>query len=125
MHEHAPKVLVVDDDPSLQRLMQRILKLNDYQVKIAQDFDDALRVIQSDHCFDIILLDVQFPGGGGLKLLPHLKKECQQATVIVVSATEDDQVLHQLLQEGAEAHVGKPFDVDGLIQCIEHHLQSA
>lgn len=120
-----PKVLVIEDDGTVRRMLVRFLKLNDYVVKDATDFQEAVETIAEDQCFDVILLDVNFPGGGGLELLPHLKSHCAAASVIVVSATEDLDVVRRLMEEGAADFVPKPFDVTQLLEHIERHLKPA
>lgn len=120
--ETDPRVLVVEDDGTVRRMLGRMLKLNHYQVKEASDFEAALLVLDQDPLFDVILLDVNFPGGGGLKLLPHLVERCSRATVIVVSALEDAEVMFELLAGGAADFVPKPFDVTVLMERIKNHL---
>ncbi|GEM47116.1 response regulator [Deinococcus cellulosilyticus] len=119
-----PKVLVIEDDGTVRRMLVRFLRLNRYLVKDATDFEEAMQAIEEDQCFDVILLDVNFPGGGGLELLPHLKQKCSDATVIVVSATEDLNVVSQLMEDGAADFVAKPFDVTQLLEHIERHLHA-
>lgn len=124
MNTPNPKVLVIEDDGTVRRMLVRFLRLNQYLVKDATDFDEAMQTIEEDQCFDVILLDVNFPGGGGLELLPHLKRKCSDATVIVVSATEDLNVVSRLMEDGAADFVAKPFDVTQLLEHIERHLHT-
>ncbi|GGJ25843.1 response regulator [Deinococcus roseus] len=120
-----PKVLVIEDDGTVRRMLVRFLRLNQYVVKDATDFEEAMQTLQEEPHFDVILLDVNFPGGGGLELLPLLKNKYTDATVIVVSATEDVNVVRQLMEDGATDFVAKPFDVTMLLEHIERHLHPA
>ncbi|GGJ55495.1 response regulator [Deinococcus roseus] len=119
MTTEEPRVLVVEDDTTVRRMLVRFLKLNHFQVLEASDFEAALQVIEQ-HCdFELVLLDVNFPGGGGQKLLPILKEKCGTAKVVIVSAVEEAQVMFDLLAGGASDFIPKPFDITRLLEKVE------
>ena len=119
MTTEGSKVLVVEDDTTVRRMMVRFLKLNHFQVLEASDFEAAVQIIEH-HCdFDVVLLDVNFPGGGGQKLLPILRAKCGAAKVVIVSAVEEAQVMFDLLAGGASDFIPKPFDISRLLEKVQ------
>lgn len=124
MTTEEPRVLVVEDDLAVRHMLMRFLKLNHFQVQAARDFDEALQIIEQGRVFEVVLLDVNFPGGGGQKLLPILQEQCSEAKVVVVSAIEDPKVLLGLLLGGASDFISKPFEIQQLLDCMQALLAS-
>lgn len=122
MQNGSARVLVVEDDDAVRSMLRRVLRFNHYEVKEVTHFEEALTVIEQDCDFDVVLLDVNFPGGGGLRFLPLLKERCTEVPVIVVSAVEDDQVLQTLIRGGVQAVVPKPFEADQLLKRMESQI---
>lgn len=102
------KILVVEDEVSLQELIQRSLEKERYIVEIAGTFKSALQKIE-DYDYDCILLDIMLPDGSGLALLEKLKIMRKRESVIILSAKDslEDKVLG--LELGADDYLPKPF----------------
>ena len=111
------KILVIEDEMSLQELMERALKKEGYVVESAMDFDSAMEKL-GIYSYDCILLDINLPGGSGLDILEHMKKVGNRSDVIIISARDsiDDKV--RGLELGADDYLAKPFHMVELIARI-------
>lgn len=102
------KLLIIEDDASLQELMTKDLKKEGYLVENAMDYESGMLKLGT-YSYDCILLDVNLPGGTGFDLLRHMKKNRNKQNVIIISARDsvEDKVLG--LELGADDYLAKPF----------------
>ena len=102
------KILIIEDEQELVRVMQTALEKENYLVESASGFHSALDKIIG-YEYDCILLDLMLPGGDGLDLLSEIKKLKKKDAVIIISARDavDDKVLG--LDLGADDYLAKPF----------------
>src|SRR3990170_349715 len=114
-------ILVVEDNENARRLLDTILRSAGYDVTMAPDAEEGLRILESEAAVDLILLDLFLPGADGMQFL-RLRAEMEpdrQPPVIVVSATEDMAPLRPRLRErGAKLALRKPFDVQELLDGV-------
>lgn len=113
------RILIVEDDPSIIKLVTTNLSVGGYTVACAVDGKQALDNIATEH-FDLALCDIMMPEMDGFELLPHLIKE--QIPVIFVSAKADVESRIQGLRLGAEDYLVKPFDILELLVRMEKVL---
>ena len=87
------KLLIIEDEASLQELMTATLKKEGYVVENAMDYNEAMDKLGA-YNYDCVLLDLNLPGGNGLDILEHVKKYCNKLNVIIISARDsiDDKV---------------------------------
>ncbi|MBW8910931.1 MAG: response regulator transcription factor [Sphingomonas sp.] len=107
------KVLVVDDEPQIRRLLGAALKRGGHDV-IEADMASAAIVAAKAERPDIILLDLGLPDRDGIELIPLLKAETQ-AAVVVLSARDATEEKVAALDLGADDYVTKPFDSEELL----------
>ncbi|MFV0623394.1 response regulator transcription factor [Sphingomonas sp. ac-8] len=107
------KVLVVDDEVAIRRLLRNTLVRAGYTVVEAGNARDALRQAAIEHP-DAVLLDLGLPDRDGLSLVPLLRAD-GDAVVLVVSARDAVEEKVAALDLGADDFVGKPFDTDELL----------
>jgi two-component system, OmpR family, alkaline phosphatase synthesis response regulator PhoP len=103
----APKILVIDDEPSITNLVSSYLKKEGYEVYTASDGESGLK---SARAFkpDLIILDVMLPGMDGIELLSRLRRESDVYVVMLTARTEEtDKIVG--LTVGADDYVTKPF----------------
>jgi DNA-binding response OmpR family regulator len=116
-------ILVVEDNENTRRLLETILRSSGYEVTLAPDAEEGLRILQ-EAAIDLILLDLILPGADGVQFL-RLRAEMEpdrQPPVIVVSATEDMDTLRPQLRElGAKLALRKPFDVQELLDGVRQY----
>jgi len=108
-------ILLVDDEPSILKMISRRLKHEGYRVVIAESGEDCLRLAQ-EHLPDLILLDIMMPTMKGRDVCSHLKADptTRQIPVIFLTALELADHIKAGLDLGAEDYIIKPFDPDDL-----------
>lgn len=101
------KILLIEDEDELRKVISQSLK-DQFVVEQAVDYDSGIDKV-SNYTYDCILLDVMLPGGDGLKLLEHMKKNGNASNVIIISAKDsiDDKIAG--LNLGADDYLVKPF----------------
>ena len=120
--EGRPCLLVVDDDPSVGRLLSQTLKEWGYKVFVARNGWEGLAVA-SRQTVDGILLDMDMPIMDGRTMLDELRWLGHQMPVMMMSGASDERALRQLLQEGAQGFFVKPFHLKSLKEACRRILQ--
>ncbi|MCX6074768.1 MAG: response regulator transcription factor [Campylobacterales bacterium] len=116
-----PKILIVDDDPSIRRLLAMTLAFAGFMTESASTAKEGLKKGADEH-FDLILLDLGLPDMSGVKFLERYRED-EQTPVIVVSAIHDESDKIAALNAGADDYVTKPFNANELIARIKANLR--
>src|SRR5450755_3819431 len=107
------RILVVDDEPPIQRMLRRNLAVSGYEVLVANDGKQALELVQL-HQPDLILLDLCLPGEySGLDVCKQIR-HWTQTPIIVLSAVTEERQKVEALDLGADDYLTKPFSNDEL-----------
>ncbi len=116
------KILLVEDEKDLSKLLKETLEEAQFLVEQAETYLEALRKIE-DYTYDCILLDLMLPGGNGLDLLPEIRKIHTETAVIILSAKDavEDKVAG--LDQGAADSLAKPFHLAELHSRINSALR--
>jgi two-component system, OmpR family, KDP operon response regulator KdpE len=117
----AHKVLIVDDEPQIRRLLRNMLERAGYDVVQAADAREAMRGLGIDKP-DAILLDLGLPDRDGLELVPLIKAR-SAAVILIVSAREATAEKVAALDLGADDYVTKPFDTEELLARLRTSLR--
>ncbi|MGD9701351.1 MAG: response regulator [Acidimicrobiia bacterium] len=114
-------VLVVDDEPPIQRALRANLKARNYEVLLAGTGEEAL-VLAARHHPDLVILDLGLPGMDGVEVVAGLRG-WTQVPIIILSArgAESDKVA--ALDAGADDYVAKPFGMDELLARVRAALR--
>ncbi len=116
------KVLVVDDELHIRRLIHAALARADYTIVEAESAREALEMLRDERP-DIVLLDLGLPDRDGLELVPLVKQQ-SDTTLIVVSAREATDQKVAALDLGADDYLTKPFDTDELLARVRVALRN-
>ena len=117
----AGRILVVDDDPQIRRVMRVTLTGQGYEVDDVKSGEAALEKLR-DERFDLILLDMNMPGMGGLETCRQVRKTSEMSVIMLtVRNTEPDKV--QALDAGADDFVTKPYSTPELLARIRAVLR--
>lgn len=116
------KVLIVDDEPQIRKLIQTALTRTDYDTVAAATGADALAMLVAERP-DVCLLDLGLPDRDGLELTPLIKQK-SDAALIVVSAREATDQKVTALDLGADDYLTKPFDTDELLARVRVALRN-
>jgi len=117
-----PKVLVVDDEPHIRRLLRSTLERNAYEIIEAVDARDAMEKLAAA-APDVVLLDLGLPDRDGMELVPLIRKT-SKATLLVVSARDATEQKVTALDLGADDYVTKPFDTEELLARMRAALRN-
>lgn len=105
------ELLLVDDDPSNRELLRRRVKRMGYSARTVSSGEEALAILETDR-FDLVLLDYMMPGLSGLETLQRMKASSRLRTipVIMLSASDDIEMMVDCILQGAEDYIFKPFN---------------
>ena len=118
-----PKVLVVDDDPQVLKLLRVNFELEGFDVLSATNGEEALEMVGKDTP-DVVVCDVMMPGIDGLEVVRRLRAQPDTAALplVVVSAKAQRADIRAGLKLGADEYVTKPFDPAELIATVQRLL---
>jgi putative two-component system response regulator len=118
------RILVVDDDPDILTLEERILKREGYEVVTAMDGESAMAMIRS-HEFDLVLLDIMMPGIDGFEVSRSLRKESEgkPVPVVFVTARDDADSMREGFRSGGTVFLSKPFTANQLLRVVNSIVQ--
>jgi DNA-binding response OmpR family regulator len=114
-----PRVLVVDDDPQVLKLLRLNFEMEGYEVMSATNGEEALELVRGDTP-DVVVCDVMMPGIDGLEVVRRLRAQPDTVALplVVVSAKAQRDDVREGLRLGADAYVTKPFDPSELLEIV-------
>lgn len=117
------KILVIDDSPTLRKLLCFYLKKRGYSVNEANNGEVGLQAIARE-MFDLIILDMNMPVKGGLEVLETLKKDKKYLSIpiLILSADKEEESKAAGIAFGASYYLTKPFKPEEVIARIEDIL---
>ena len=120
-----PKVLVIDDEPPIRKLLRMGLSAQGYEVLEAPNGKTSLELLAQKP--DLIILDLGLPDMQGLELLGMIRARNESVPIVVLSSRGDEAGKVQALDLGADDYVTKPFGMDELLArmraALRHQLQ--
>jgi DNA-binding NtrC family response regulator len=120
-----PRILVVDDDRSICKLMGSILEMESYPFRVAMSGEQAMRAMDEEQ-FDILVSDIYLGDDSGLHLLEHIKAINADAEVVIMTAHGSMETAAHAVQNGAFDYISKPFVIDemlGILHRIEEKFR--
>jgi two-component system, OmpR family, KDP operon response regulator KdpE len=119
------KVLVVDDDPPIRKLLRMGLETQGYQTMDASNAKSALELMSGRP--DLVILDLGLPDMQGLELLSQIRAAREDLPIVVLSSRGDEVAKLAALDQGADDYVTKPFGMEELLAriraALRHQLQ--
>jgi two-component system, OmpR family, KDP operon response regulator KdpE len=119
--EESKRILIVDDEPQLTRVLRTGLKSRGYEVRVAADGLSGFETFNDWHP-DLVITDLAMPNVDGLELCRKLR-EFSQTPIIILSAKGDEKVKVEALDLGADDFVTKPFGIDELFARVRASLR--
>jgi DNA-binding response OmpR family regulator len=119
------RILVVDDEPHIRRVLSAVLGSRGYEVLMASDGTEGLDGFASEDV-DLVILDLMMPGASGLEILSKIRTDARRADtpVIILTAKGQDTDRDAALAGGANDFLTKPFSPKKLLARIEEILGS-
>ena len=120
------RVLVVEDDPGVRRMLELMLAAEGYEAESASDGREALHRLDAPPP-DLVILDVMMPGADGFTVLRELRTRdgWETVPVVVTTALGTDQDMWQGWQSGADYYLVKPFSIEELRAIVVRLLTAA
>src|SRR5438270_126161 len=122
------KILLVDDEPGMQRYIKTLLEIDDHHVETASTGEQAVELVQNGMEPNLVLLDLLMPGIDGLETLEKLRKPQPNLKVVMLSCVNDTKKVVQAIRLGAIDYITKPFqkaELDAVIdQCLGTNQQN-
>lgn len=114
------KILVIDDDKSMVKMIKDVLEMENYIVNVAFDGEQAIK--QSQKQPDLIILDINLPKINGIEVCEKIR-DCVHCPILFLSARieEKDRIIG--LKAGGDDYIVKPFSIGELLARIEAHLR--
>ena len=108
------QVLVADDQPNTRKLMESVLRRGGYEVFLAGDGREALRVLDEQH-IDVILLDIMMPVMDGYEFTRELRENGNNTPILMITARQLLQDKHTGFLAGADDYMTKPVDMEEML----------
>lgn len=118
------KILVVDDEHDICDFVQTFFKDRGFQVFIALNGDEAISITKREKP-ELVLLDIKMKGMDGLAVLKHIKDLDRSIKIIMVTALEDQDKMHEAYKLGAVDYITKPLVLDYLEEAVGRNLKVA
>lgn len=118
------KILVVDDEHLIRWSLEQNLKKQGYEIITAGNGEDALRLAREEQP-ELVLLDIQLPGIGGIEVLEKIKEFDEDIIVIMVTAHGGLETAVNAMRLGAYDYISKPFNLDELSIVIKKALETS
>ncbi|EGF18917.1 nisin biosynthesis regulatory protein NisR [Streptococcus sanguinis SK408] len=115
------KILVIDDDKEILKLMKTSLELENYNVTVCQKLQLPIS-FEDFRGYDLILLDIMMPTISGIEFCQQIRKEIN-SPIIFVSALDTDEGIIQALNIGGDDFIVKPFSLQQFIAKVNSHLK--
>lgn len=117
------KVLIVDDDPTVHKLIAKKLSSDHYQIESVFDAPAALQKVDRIHP-DLVILDLMMPRISGIEVCRSIKSDpkTKNILVLILSAKESQDDRIRGLELGADDYISKPFHIASLARKIEYML---
>lgn len=121
-NQEKQKILVVDDENRMRKLVHDFLVQNDYEVLEAPDGEEALKVFAANSDLSLIILDVMMPKLDGWQVLEEIRKDSRIPIIMLTAKSEEEDELHSF-KSGADDYIQKPFSPKVLIARINNILK--
>jgi two-component system KDP operon response regulator KdpE len=119
----AGRILIIDDEPQITRVLRASLAAQGYDVRIANDPEEGLRTFH-DWQPDLVVTDLAMPGMSGVEVCREIRSH-GTTPVIVLSVREHERSKVEALDAGADDYVTKPFGIQELLARVRAHLRRA
>lgn len=113
-------ILIVEDDPAIRKMEEKILSSAGYQIHIAEDAEQGLRKVRT-HKYDLVMLDVMMPGMNGYDFARTMREDAnlQSVPVLFVTARGSPQDVKEGFQSGGMLYLVKPFTSAMLLTTVK------
>lgn len=115
------RVLLVDDDPSILRMLKTVLQRSGFATEEARDGEGAMALL-SEQAFNVVISDVNMPGGGGMEFLRSVREKNFELPVIMITGRPTVETTTKALEFGVFRYLLKPVSPKALTDAVERAL---
>ncbi len=124
MNKSKSRILIVDDESCIRKVLKQILKKEGYKVFEAKDGISAYEKLKQGN-YDLCFLDIQMPGQTGLEILNKIKQEKEINTKFIIITGNVDELTQTMAQEsGADFYLKKPFELSDIKKAVKKVLKN-
>ena len=116
------KILIVDDNPEVLKLIANILETNDYEVETASKGESAIKKLESND-YDVVLTDLMMPDVDGIQVLEHVKSRASKTMCIILTGHGTIKSSVEAIKKGAFDYITKPVSPSELLIIVEKALK--
>ena len=116
------RILVVDDDESIRKVLATILEEKGYVVDTAENGKEAIEKSNAKF-YNLALIDIRLPDMEGTQLLTAMKETTPKMVKIIITGYPSLQNAVEAVNKGADAYILKPFNMDSVLNTIREHLE--
>jgi DNA-binding NtrC family response regulator len=120
--EEIPKILIVDDDENIRKVLLAILEDEGYHVEAVGTAKDAIGRTRKKF-YNVVLIDIRLPDMEGIELLTKIKDTVPRIRKIIITGYPTLQNAVDAVNRNADAYIVKPFDVEKVLETIEQQLR--
>jgi two-component system response regulator RegA len=114
MSENLPLLLIVDDDPTFRRVLERAMQRRGYEVMTAENVDDAI-VLANEQAPEYAIIDLKMQGASGLELVKHLHQLDAETCMVVLTGYASIATAVEAIKLGATHYLAKPANADEIV----------
>ncbi|HVQ16784.1 MAG TPA: response regulator, partial [Vicinamibacterales bacterium] len=118
-----PRILIVDDEPSMREMLRIVLRRDGYDVTVAANGTEALDVLQRER-MDLLLSDIRMPDISGVEVLRAAKEANKDLVAFMMTAFASTDTAVEAMRLGAVDYFTKPFNMDELRIKVRQHLET-
>ncbi len=119
--EHSPTILVIDDDPSATKLLEKLLLMKGYRVITTNSASKGLETAHRNS-IDLVILDLLLPEMHGWEVCAEIKK-ISPLPILIISAIDSPDMISKTLNRGADDYLAKPVAVNILLARLENLMR--
>lgn len=116
------RVLIVDDEETIRKLLNSRMDREGYDVKVASNGDEADRILGDGVETGVVVTDIRMPGKDGFQVMKEVHAKNPQARVIMITGHGEKELAIRALREGAADYLEKPFDLDELSHAVKRGM---
>ncbi|GAH78190.1 unnamed protein product [marine sediment metagenome] len=117
------RILIVDDEAMVRRLLRQKLSREGYQCEEADSAEQALDRLRGNST-ELVILDIKMPGKSGIELLPEIRAGYPDTAVMMATALTDANIAIQCMKQGAYDYISKPFNLGEVVLSVNGVLIS-
>jgi putative two-component system response regulator len=122
MPDKEKKILIVDDESPIRRVLHQKLAKEGYQCEEADSAEQAMNWL-ADNTADVVILDIETPGRSGIEVQEKIKASYPDTSVIVTADVNEGNLAIRCMTQGADDYIFKPFKLDEVVLSVERTLE--